>query len=210
MVTCPWCGTNYAAFQSNCDKCGGPLPAPYEQGAAYSPASAGDGSLPTPPPPPRPVANSYAWRLLMSDGWGIVGFIFVLIGAIFTVVGAALTVGIITALVGIPFLVLGLLLLAGGGALASLRYQAAARTVGVLRVGQAVAGQIVRVEANVHVRVNNRHPWVISYQFRVQERDYAGHVTTLNLPGGGLQPGQRACVLYLPQAPQHNTIYPHP
>ncbi len=25
MVICPWCGTNYPAFQPNCDKCGGPL-----------------------------------------------------------------------------------------------------------------------------------------------------------------------------------------
>ena len=27
MVVCPWCGTNYAAFQSNCSKCGGPIQA---------------------------------------------------------------------------------------------------------------------------------------------------------------------------------------
>jgi len=25
MITCPWCGTNYQTFQSDCPKCGGPM-----------------------------------------------------------------------------------------------------------------------------------------------------------------------------------------
>ena len=28
MVICPWCGTNYTTFQSNCSRCGGPLTGP--------------------------------------------------------------------------------------------------------------------------------------------------------------------------------------
>jgi len=35
-------------------------------------------------------------------------------------------------------------------------------------------------------------------------------VTTLNTPSAALQPGQPARVLYLPQAPQYNSLYPHP
>jgi heme exporter protein B len=32
----------------------------------------------------------------------------------------------------------------------------------------------------------------------------------LHVPGAALQPGQAASVLYLPQAPQYNSLYPHP
>ena len=31
MVTCPWCGTNYLTFQSNCNNCGGALPVAAEK-----------------------------------------------------------------------------------------------------------------------------------------------------------------------------------
>ena len=156
------------------------------------------------------MADSYAWKLVWSDGWGVLGFIFSLLGAIFTVVGLVLTLVIITAFVGIPFVGLGLIFLIPGGILLSARYQRALRTVGVLRVGDAATGQITHVEQNLAVRVNNQHPWKIAYQFKVHDLPYDGQVTTLNTPGPALQPGQAARVLYLPQAPQYNSLYPHP
>lgn len=210
MITCPWCGTSYAAFQSNCDRCGGPLPPPAAAGSAEPAISQEAGGVPTPPPPPRPVSERYAWRLLMSEGWGVVSFVFVLLGAIFALLGAALTAAIVTAFVGLPFLVLGLAFLAGGGAIMNSRFQAARQVVAVLRTGQPATGQISRVEENLNVRVNNQHPWTITYAFRVQDHDYQGSVNTLNPPGPDLQPGRAACVLYLPGAPQHNSLYPHP
>ncbi len=163
-----------------------------------------------PPPAPRAIASSYAWQLLFSDGWAMAALIFGLVGAIFTFVGLILTLGIITAFVGIPFAGLGLLLLVGGGGVVVWRYQAAQQTVEVLRGGTAVEGQIVQVEENVQVRVNRRHPWVIRYTFRVGGRAYAGQVSTLNMPGTRLQVGHRACILYLPNAPEQNVLYPHP
>ncbi len=208
MVTCPWCGTNYQSFQSNCDRCGGPLAWPSESSAA--PSTPGPGGPPTPPPAPRPVADSYAWKLLWSDGWGVAGFIFTVLGAIFGLVGLGLTVAVVTAFVGLPFLILGLVFVTLGGVLLSARYQRAMRTVGVLRVGEPTTGQITRVEQNLAVRVNIQHPWKITYQFRVQDLPYEGQVTTLNMPSVALQPGQAARVLYLPQAPQYNSLYPHP
>ena len=207
MITCPWCGTNYLAFQSNCKNCGGPLPAPRDQAAPFA---AGDDRLPDPPPPPRIVADSYAWRLMFTDGWGVAGLVFTLLGSIFTLLGAALTAGIITAIVGLPFLAIGLAFLVVGSRLLSSRYKGAQQTIGVLRFGQAAAGTIAGVEENLNVRVNSRHPWNITYQFRVQGQQYQGRVSTLNPPGPDLQPGRAACVLYLPEAPQHNSLYPHP
>ena len=39
--------------------------------AEVSAAAPGADNLPTPPPAPRPVADSYAWKLVWSDGWGV-------------------------------------------------------------------------------------------------------------------------------------------
>ena len=154
MITCPYCGTAYSSFQPNCKNCGAPLPppAPASQAQPASPAGWPAASpAPAPPPPPRPVADSYAWRLLLTDGWAIASFVFLLLGAIFTLTGAALTLGIITAIVGLPFLGLGLLFLIGGGAVVYSRYSAARQTVQVLREGRAVEGAIARVDQNRNV-----------------------------------------------------------
>jgi hypothetical protein len=209
MTICPWCGTNYAAFQPNCKNCGGLIPF-----SGVSPAimrsHLPEESISMPAPAPRPISNGYFWRLIMVDAWGIVGFVFALLGSIFTFLGIILTVVIVTAFVGIPFALFGILFLAGGGAALYHSYQKAQKTIQVLREGIAVEGQIKNLEQNFNVRVNRRHPWIISYQFRVNGQEYQGHATTLNAPGAGLQPGKTACVLYLQNAPEHNALYPHP
>jgi hypothetical protein len=208
MVTCPWCGTSYTAFQSSCDKCGGPLPPPAQTSAPT--ADARDMRLSKPPSAPRPISDRYAWRLMFTDGWGVVALVFTILGAVFTLVGGGLTLGIITAFVGLPFLVMGLVFLVSGLAIAQWRYRLARQTVEVLKIGDAVEGQIVSVEQNFNVRINQRHPWTIRYQFQALGQPYTGQVSTLNVPGPTLQPGQRAWVLYLPNTPERNALYPHP
>jgi hypothetical protein len=210
VIICPWCGTNYAAFQSNCKNCGGPLPAP-RQSESVSPAPAvSEPEVLMPPPPPRPIADSYAWRLLFADGWAITAGIFALVGGIFAFVGVILTVGIITAFVGLPFAGFGLLFGGAGVAVLVWRWQEAQKTLTVLRAGEATRGQIVSAQQNYSVQINGRHPWSIVYQFRAAGREFSGRVTTLNDPGSHLQPGRPACVLYLPNSPDHNALYPHP
>ena len=147
---------------------------------------------------------------MWSDGWAVAAFVFVILGAVFTVVGAILTLAIVTAFVGLPFLALGIIFLGVGGVVGLWRYRQARKIVEVLRAGEAVQGQIAGVNENLNVRVNQRHPWTITYQFRVAGQDYEGHVSTLNVPGAGLQPGKQAWVLYLPQGPEQNVLYPHP
>ena len=100
--------------------------------------------------------------------------------------------------------------MAGASPVSCSSLQQARQTVAVLRTGQPVTGQIVSVNENYNVRVNDRHPWTIAYQFRVGERDYRGKVSTLNPPGPALQPGRSACVLYLLAAPERSSLYPHP
>jgi hypothetical protein len=80
----------------------------------------------------------------------------------------------------------------------------------VLREGEATLGQIIEVQENYSVRINGRHPWVIRYQFHTGGRDCNGSIATMNQPGPVLQTGQAAYILYLPAAPEWNSIYPHP
>lgn len=163
-----------------------------------------------PPAPPREISPNYAWRLLAQDAWVISAAIFVLIGSIFTLVGGGLTLGIITAFVGLPFLGLGLLFLFGGLGIIYWRYQLAANSANVLKLGLATEGEITALEPNYSVRVNGRTPWNIKYKFSLDGKDYEGSVGTLNDPSFALQAGSPAVILYLPNKPENNQLYPHP
>ena len=206
MVICPWCGTNYVTFQSNCKNCGGPLLAADETiSSSDSPEN-----LIAPPPAPRPISDRYVWRLLSTDGWWIAALVFLILGIVFSLVGAGLTLIIITAFIGIPFLLIGIVFLGSGGGVFAWRYQEARKIVDVFREGEATRGQIVEVQENYSVTVNGRHPWVIQYQFQANGQEYKGAVTTLNPPGQQLQAGKTVFCLYLPSDPKWSSIYPHP
>jgi len=203
MITCPWCGTTYAAYRSPCQKCGGPIPLPAR-------AEQPEQDIAPPPPAPRPIADSYAWKLLFSDGWAVAALVFLLIGGIFVITGVPLVLVVVTAFVGLPFAVLGIMFLVAGAIILNQRLQKARVTVKVLREGQAARGQITNVDMNYSVRVNDRNPWTIQYAFQVMGDKYEGQVTTLNPPGPMIQPGKAMYVLYLPDNPQDNSLYPHP
>lgn len=207
MITCPWCGTSYLTFQSNCKNCGGPLQAMEGE----IPPSDSTENLPTPPPAPRSISKLYVWRLLITDGWSIAALVFGLVGAVFTLVGAGLTLGgRDTDFVGLPFLLLGVAFLIASGGVFRWRYRQAVKVVDVLRNGEATRGQIVEISENYSVMINGSHPWIIRYEFQANGQSQAGKVSTLTPPGQPLQVGKAVCVLYLPAAPQWSSIYPHP
>jgi hypothetical protein len=200
MITCPWCGTNYATFRNNCVNCGGPLPFWAEEAAAPPPIP----DVPAPPPTPRDFKNSFVWRQLLSDGWAIAAGIFSLIGGIFTLIGVPL----ILVFVGIIFVPLGLLFLGAGVPILIWRYNRAQQTLNVLRVGEPALGAIVDIQESVAMEVNGRHPWTITYRFVVDGDEYQGETTTLRPVGFTHQVGQPMYVLYLPGDPAQNTVYP--
>jgi hypothetical protein len=206
MIICPWCGTNYRTFQSNCKNCGGALQAVEERSTSSAPTE----DLPTPPSAPRPISNRYIWRLLSADGWSITALVFGVLGVVFSLLGEGLITGTITAFVGIPFLLLGVAFLGIGGWVFMWRYQEAQQVVNVLREGEATLGRVVEIREAHSVSVNGRYPWVIRYQFQANGQDHEGKVTTLNQPGEKLQGGRAVCVLYSPTAPKWSSIYPHP
>jgi membrane protein implicated in regulation of membrane protease activity len=205
MITCPWCGTNYASFQSNCDNCGGSLPLPAAMVRAPSTES-----LAAPPPPPRDVPRQVMWHILSTDGWSIAALVFSLLGLVFGLVGTALTISVIAAFVGLPFAGLGVLFLGAGIPILVWRYQVAHRTAEVLREGEATLGEIVSVRQNYHVRVNGRYPWTVEYRYEVYGREYGGRVTTLSRPDLSEQPGTPVYVLHMSDDPGQSTIYPSP
>ena len=204
MITCPWCGTNYLTFQSNCGNCGGPLPG---EGADSAPDSR---ELPVPPAAPRAISSQYVWKLFLSDGIWIVILVFGILGAVFSLVGFGLVLGIVTALIGIIFLIPGVLFLGGAAILFFWRYQKAQKGVRVLREGEVTLGRIREVGENYNVIINGRHPWLIQYDYEVNELSYSGKVTTLNRPGQQLREGNPARILYLAAEPKWSSIYPHP
>lgn len=210
MITCPWCGTNYEDFQSNCDNCGGSLPMSVEAPPiSEEPAIASEIPL-APPLPPRQIPKKVMSRMLLTDAGMISGSVFLLIGVIFFVVGMALVVAIFTLPVGIPFAGLGFIFLVVGGVLFFWRYENARQKVSILRDGQAALGEITHVTQSYHLRVNGRYPWVIQYLFKVYGTNYQGKLTTLSQPDLSQQPGKAVYVLYQQNDPEKSTLYPSP
>lgn len=209
MITCPWCGTHYETFQSNCDNCGGSLPQPVEAApVSVEPMPATEMPL-SPPLPPRKIPSKVMRRMLFTDAGIIAGGIFLFIGSIFFFVGA-LVLAIATAIVGVPFVGLSFIFLLVGGGLVYWRYENARQMVNILRAGQAALGEITQVAQNYHVRVNGRYPWVIQYRFTVHGQDYPGKLSTLSQPDLSHQPGRPVYVLYQHDNPEKNTLYPSP
>ncbi len=203
MVTCPWCGASYAVFQTNCTQCGGNLnPPEVTEAAGESPLA--------PPAAPRPISDSYALKLMTSDGWAIAGLVFLILGIVFAPLGLALTVAIVTAFVGLPFLFLGLAFLAASAGVLVWRYRLSRQQVQVLKWGQATLGVVSNLQQNYSVRVNGRNPWSIGYQYEANGQTYHGHVTTLSEPGSKLQQGRQVYVLYMGGNPALSSLYPHP
>ena len=205
MVVCPWCGTNYASFQSNCSNCGGPI-----RSRDRVVPEVERGEVEMPPPPPREISDKYRWRIMTRDAWAQGAFVFALLGAIFTVVGLVLTLAIITAFVGLPFLGMGLAFFGGGGYVLYWRYQESMKAVNILANGEATVGWIADAQVNYSVRVNGANPLTILYKYRVNGRELEGSLTTLNRLGLDYQSGRNVCVLYLANAPEYSSLYPHP
>lgn len=206
MVTCPWCGTQYAAFQSNCKNCGGPI----LNAASPAAPTAFEEPIQVPPPAPRPISDSYAFKLMLTDGTAIAGMVLTIVGGVFTLVGIFMTVLVVTAFIGVIFAVVGLPMLLTGGGLLYWRYREKQKLVNVLKFGQAARGEVTGLEQNPMVRVNGRNPWLINYLFNANGQVYTGCVSTLNGPKPQLQPGKPYYVLYNPAAPELNALYPHP
>ena len=61
MITCPWCGTHYLAFQSNCSNCGGALPVGVEK-SAPSPTLSENSDEPS-----RPISTDLSFRMTVQD-----------------------------------------------------------------------------------------------------------------------------------------------
>ena len=182
------------------------MPATDEKSVSSDP----DGALLTPPLAPRPFPNRYVWRLVARDGGAITAFVFGILGFVFSLVGAGLTLGVNTAFLGIPFLIVGVAFLMAAVWVFLWRYEKAQKVVNILRIGQARRGKIIGVEQNYHVRINGQYPWVIRYQFQADGQEYQGKVSVLNQPGEPYQAGKEVWVMYLPEAPKWNSIYPHP
>lgn len=207
MITCPWCATAYKEYQPACEKCGGPIP---EADQADTSTGEAEEEPPIPPAPPRPFSDSYAWRILASEGGAITSGVVAVLGFVFAILGLLLTFLVVTIFVGIPFLLLGIVMIGVGGMIFFWRYQRALVRVAVLRRGLATRGSVVRLEQIPYYRVNRQHPWEITYHYLVEWREFEGKLTTLAEPGKHLQPGRAATVLYLAESPEQSLIYPLP
>ena len=209
MITCSKCGTQYQEFQFDCDKCGAALPLPSADGSGPEEFTHAAADMPVAPSmPPRQVPKMALVRLLRNEPGAIFGGFFLLIELFILVVIiiaispiSRLSDSLFFLLINLGFIVIGAVLFIRG-------FQKSLRTVKILRDGQAALGEISDVSLNYRVRINRRHPWIIQYSFKVLGSDYQGKLSTLSQPDADQVPGKAVYVLYQPDDPKKNTLYP--
>ncbi|MBN1150407.1 hypothetical protein JXA84_04195 [candidate division WOR-3 bacterium] len=205
-MTCPWCGTIETETRTNCKNCGGPLPVlrtvfiDEDEEFLFDP----------PPLPPRQISDSYVKKIAASNALFIMSFVFSIVGGCFGLVGFILTILLITAVIGIPFLILGTVILVFGIFTLKNQYELAKEKVNVLRIGEATEGKIASYEENKNITVNKKHPKIIKYEFFLNYIKYTGEITTYKDLSHLYYEGKKVWILYMPENPEKNTLYPHP
>lgn len=167
--------------------------------------------LSRPPNPPREVSRRYVISQFTTNVWFIVGMVFAFIGCTFTGVGIPFLFttsnelgigGIIFSLVGLGFLIPGVIILFR-------RIRQARRLLFVIREGRDRLGDVVSAGYNTSVTINNRHPYRIKYTFRPLGGEVEGTYQTMDHRAGEVAAGSQVYILYDPDEPEYNTLYPH-
>ena len=198
FIACPWCGQRNPINSLECRQCGGPLPPPI-----------GDNPGPEPPLPPRVLPKGYRRRMLWKNSiLNTIGIIFTAVGlstaCLFSTIG--ITAGIVLmALIGL--FVGGIFAVIGGGML----YAGIREALGKIRPyerGLAATGEVTEIYRDRSTVVNGRNPWAVHYQFNIGTEAYEGRAITWKYAPAIQEVGNRVWVLYLPDDPEQNVLYP--
>ncbi len=150
------------------------------------PALPGMDPGPEPPPPPRTLPVKYRRRVMY---WKNVR---VLVGMMFTIVGCWT---ILFPIIGIPVWIKG-------------RKMALAKLAALER-GRGARAQVVDVWRDTSVTINGRNPWAIEYSFETAEGTVVkGKAQAWDASNADRRPGQPLWVVYLPEDPEQNAIWP--
>jgi hypothetical protein len=171
-----------------------------------------DQTSPGAPPsvPPRQLPKEFVRRIRRAHQFQF------LFGTIFAVVGTALgvaflPVGIMTGMV--VFLILGtvFLLVFGGigyGVLLS-GVRSSRIKLKALTDGLTASGTVDEIFLDSSIKVNNRSPWKVNYSFTVNGQRYTSGQHMWHADDS-LEAGFPIYVVYLPEDPGQNSIYPPP
>lgn len=165
------------------------------------PPQPGEGLGPPPPPVPRPLPKGFEFREKWSRNiLACIGGLFFLIGSFIFLV--FLLLGL---LIGTPlpllFMILGFVML-------WIARRHAARTLKAFKRGTAVEGKVVSVAQDQSQTLNGAHPWKLIYHFPVGAQLHEGNVVSWDSTITARSAGQPLWVLYLPEDPGQNTLYP--
>jgi|WetSurMetagenome_2_1015567.scaffolds.fasta_scaffold321772_1 hypothetical protein len=212
-IHCPWCGSTHKEYTPTCSRCGGWMPAPQE--APEADAGHREKTPPlAPPPAPRQFAPDYFRRFLLTDQWVLVSGLFLFFAVVFTPLGLLMSLSKLIRSTGLIFLLIGGSGLVLGALLAAYRYNEDKIYLRLLTSGDAVVGKVTEISENFLVSKGTRshsvHPFNIRYTFQVNGQEYRGRVEAFRPFRKALREGSATYVLYLPNSPWRNTLYPIP
>jgi hypothetical protein len=155
---------------------------------------------PPPPPTPRVLPKGFALRTRLT------GNVATWVGLIFFTFGSLMAVAIFFAS---PWATLFPLFFAlGGFGMLRLGLTQANNTLRAFRFGTAVAGQVHSVGLDSSNRINDQYARKLTYHFQIENQLHEGTLSSFDSTLSTRRSGQPLWVLYLPEDPTKNTLYP--
>lgn len=208
---CGWCSTATTELaRTNCASCGGPLPPlPLAVLRLHPELGVSDEALLAvkPGPAPRKLPRGYRARVTFwKNPLAVIGAAFGAFGVLFGGLGCPLTIVLIP--LGLGFLGFGVLFGGLGALMAFFGVRAGAVRIRALVDGVPARGRIVEVHTDTSQSINGRHPRSIRYVFDAGDGVHEGVATAWEWLDGDRDPDEPCWVVYLPDDPDTNALWP--
>ena len=120
-------------------------------------------------------------REFLARPIGVIALVTWILGIVFSITGAILATIVYPPQIGLMFLRVGLVITTISLILAVTRLASLRKKKKLLAIGTSSTASITKIIQNKNVRINRKHPWLVSYSYTVNNTTYQATETILDL-----------------------------
>jgi hypothetical protein len=149
----------------------------------------------------------FALREFLARPIGVIALVTWILGIVFSITGAILATIVYPTQIGLMFLRVGLVITTISLILAVTRLASLKKKKKLLAIGTSSTANITKIIQNKNVRINRKHPWLVSYSYMVNNTTYQATETILDL-AENYKEGLTIDIVYNPKNASESTIKP--
>lgn len=146
-------------------------------------------------------------REFLARPIGVIALVLWILGIVFSITGAILATVFYPPQIGLMFLRVGLVITTISLILAVTRLASLKKKKKLLALGTSSTAKITKIIQDKSVRVNRKHPWLVSYSYTVNNTNYQTTETVFDL-AENYKEGLTIDIVYNPKNANESTIKP--